>query len=163
MRQVLDLQPMEVHGGADLHLQPLEDPMLKQVGGWRRLWAPGEPMLEQAPSRTCGPVGDPHGKNAACGKDPCWARVPEGLHPVGRTHAGAVCGRLSPVGGTPGWSRGRVWGVLPLRRKEQQRQRVMNWPQPPFPVPLYCCWGEGREFGSEVEPVEKEGVGGRCF
>jgi len=49
--------------------------------------------------------------------------VPEGWHPVGRTHAGAVCeelqpmgrahirevcGELSPVRGTSCWSRGRV-------------------------------------------------------
>jgi len=49
--------------------------------------------------------------------------VPEGLHSVGRTHAGAVheelqpmgrthigdvCGELSPVRGTSRWSRGRV-------------------------------------------------------
>jgi len=49
--------------------------------------------------------------------------VPEGLHPVGRTHAGAVCEELQPVGrthtgevygglslvgGNPCWSRGRV-------------------------------------------------------
>ena len=49
--------------------------------------------------------------------------VPEGLHPVDGTHAGAVReelqpmgrtrvgevhGGLSPMGGTPQWSRGRV-------------------------------------------------------
>lgn len=27
---------------------------------------------------------------------------------------------------TPHWSRGRVWGVLPLRRNDQQMQCVMN-------------------------------------
>jgi len=31
MRQAVSLQPMEVQGGADLHLQPMEDPMLEQV------------------------------------------------------------------------------------------------------------------------------------
>jgi len=61
--------------------------------------------------------------------------VPEGLHPVERTHAGAVCmvlkplGRshigeihrgLLPVGRTPGWSWGRV------NRKERQGQCGMN-------------------------------------
>jgi len=34
--------------------------------------------------------------------------VPEGLHPVGRTHAGEVHGELSLMGGTTGWSKGRV-------------------------------------------------------
>ncbi|CAM9633173.1 unnamed protein product, partial [Bubo scandiacus] len=31
VRQIVPLQPMEVNGGADLHLQPMEDPMLDQV------------------------------------------------------------------------------------------------------------------------------------
>ena len=31
VRQVVPLQPMEVHGGAAIHLQPMEDPMLEQV------------------------------------------------------------------------------------------------------------------------------------
>ena len=31
VRQVVPLQPMEVHGGADIHLQPMEDPTLEQV------------------------------------------------------------------------------------------------------------------------------------
>jgi len=31
VRQAVALQPMEVHGGADIHLQPVEDPMLEEV------------------------------------------------------------------------------------------------------------------------------------
>ncbi|KAK4821754.1 hypothetical protein QYF61_000815 [Mycteria americana] len=31
VRQAVPLQPMEVHGGADIHLQPMEDPMPEQV------------------------------------------------------------------------------------------------------------------------------------
>jgi len=31
VRQALPLQPIEVHGGADIHLQPMEDLMLEQV------------------------------------------------------------------------------------------------------------------------------------
>ncbi|PKU36564.1 hypothetical protein llap_13132 [Limosa lapponica baueri] len=31
VRQAVPLQPMEVHGGADIHLQPMEDPMQEQV------------------------------------------------------------------------------------------------------------------------------------
>jgi len=34
--------------------------------------------------------------------------VREELQPVGRTHVGEVHGGLSPVRGTPRWSRGRV-------------------------------------------------------
>ena len=37
VRQVVPLQPMEVHGGADLHLQPMADPTLELVGARRRL------------------------------------------------------------------------------------------------------------------------------
>ena len=83
---------------------------------WQDFWPCGGPTLEQS--------------------------VHEGLQPVGRTHVGEVCGELSPVRGTPRWSRGRVWGVLPPRSKEQQRH-VMNWPQPPFPI-LLCCSGGRR-------------------
>lgn len=31
MRQVVPLQPMQVNGGADIHLQPVKDPMLEKV------------------------------------------------------------------------------------------------------------------------------------
>ncbi|GAB0176233.1 AN1-type zinc finger protein 5-like [Grus japonensis] len=65
VRQAVPLQPMEVDGGADIHLQPMEDPMPEQVeapeGGcdlvgslsWSRLLAGPvapwreEPMWEQ--------------------------------------------------------------------------------------------------------------------
>jgi len=32
VRQAEPLQPMEVHGGADIHLQPVEDPTPEQAG-----------------------------------------------------------------------------------------------------------------------------------
>ena len=70
--------PMGVYGGADSHLQPMEDPMPEQVdvpeGGcdpvgslcWHRLLAgPVDPWREKSPrwsrfaGRTCDPVGDP--------------------------------------------------------------------------------------------------------
>ena len=31
VKQAVPLQPMEVHGGADIHLQPVEDPTPQQV------------------------------------------------------------------------------------------------------------------------------------
>ncbi|GAB0183154.1 hypothetical protein GRJ2_000780700 [Grus japonensis] len=43
------LQPMEVHGGADIHLQPTEAPMPEQV---------------DAPKEGCDPVGSP-----------CWSKL----------------------------------------------------------------------------------------
>ena len=56
VRQAVPLQPMEVHGGADIHLQPMEDPTPEQVGARRRLLPRGKPALERAPGRTCGSV-----------------------------------------------------------------------------------------------------------
>jgi len=80
-------------------------------------------MLDQAPARTCRPVerGAHAGAGLLAGLVTPWGPtleqpVPEGLHPMGRTHAGAVgeelqpvgrthvgevCGELSPMRGTP--------------------------------------------------------------
>jgi len=55
-RQAVSVQPMEVHSGANIHLQPVEDPTPEQADAQRRLGPLGEPMLNQAPGRTCGPV-----------------------------------------------------------------------------------------------------------
>jgi len=70
---------MEVYGGADLHLQPIEDPTPEQVDVpkgccdpadslcWSRVLAgPVAPRRERSPhwsrfaGRACDPVGDPH-------------------------------------------------------------------------------------------------------
>jgi len=84
--------------------------------------------------------------------------VHETLQPLGRTHIGAVHGDVSSVTGTPRWSREGVWGVL-LRKKEQQRQCVVNRPQPPLPIPL-CHSGEKVEKqGVKVKPKQKGGEG----
>ncbi|PKU43327.1 protein pxr1-like [Limosa lapponica baueri] len=37
VRQAVPLQPIEVNGGTDIHLQPMEDPTPEQVGAQRRL------------------------------------------------------------------------------------------------------------------------------
>ena len=44
VRQAVPLQPMEVNGGADIHLQSMEDPTPEQV---------------DAPEGGCEPVGSP--------------------------------------------------------------------------------------------------------
>ena len=55
VRQAVPLHPMEVNGGADIHLQPVEDPMLEEGDvPQRRLWPRGKPALEQAACKTCG-------------------------------------------------------------------------------------------------------------
>ena len=43
--QAVPLQPLEVNGGADLHLQPREDPMPEEV---------------DTPKGGCDPMGSPH-------------------------------------------------------------------------------------------------------
>ena len=82
VRQAVPLQPMEVHGGADVHLQPGEDPMPEQGDARRRLWPRGKPTLEQDPGRSCGPVE--RGAHAGAG-------FLAGLVTPWGTHAGAVC------------------------------------------------------------------------
>ncbi|GAB0208729.1 zinc finger and BTB domain-containing protein 5 [Grus japonensis] len=73
VRQAVPLQPMEDDGGADIHLQPVEDPTLEQVdapeggkahagaGSWQDLWTCGErsPHWSRFGGRTCDLVGDP--------------------------------------------------------------------------------------------------------
>ncbi|KAJ7413715.1 hypothetical protein WISP_88862 [Willisornis vidua] len=59
VRKAPPLQPKLVHSASDIHLQPVEDPMLEQVDARSRLC--GKPMLEQISGRTSGTVeGSPH-------------------------------------------------------------------------------------------------------
>ena len=47
-RQAVPLQPMEVNSGAEIPLQPMEDPTLEQVAGPREgRDSVGKPTLEQ--------------------------------------------------------------------------------------------------------------------
>ncbi|PKU42182.1 hypothetical protein llap_7510 [Limosa lapponica baueri] len=79
VRQAAPLQPMELKGGADIHLQPVEDHTREQVDApkagselvGRPQWSP------QAPGRNCDLVGDPNWsslllKNCTLWKDSCW-------------------------------------------------------------------------------------------
>ena len=101
----------------------------------------------------------------------------EGLHPMERTHAGAVCeglqpmgrtnareahGGLSPVGGTLRWSRGRVRSPPP--EEEGAAETTCGELTPtPIPHPPALLGDVGRESTSEAVPRKKGGVGGRCF
>ena len=64
--------------------------------------------------------------------------VPEELQPVGRTHVGEVHGELSPVGGTPRWSRGKVRSPAPEEEgaAEATCDQLIITPIPRPPVPL---------------------------
>jgi len=78
LRQAVPLQPMEVHSGSDIYLQPMEDPTPEQVDAskegcdpmesphWSRLLAgPVDSWRERSlgwsgfAGRICDPVGDP--------------------------------------------------------------------------------------------------------
>lgn len=81
---------MEVHGGAQIHLQPLKEPAVNQVDAQRRLWSQGKPVLEQGLvricgcmergahtwsscfSRICGPRGDPRWSSLSLKESTLW-------------------------------------------------------------------------------------------
>ncbi|GAB0184528.1 AN1-type zinc finger protein 5-like [Grus japonensis] len=78
VRQAVPLQPMEDDSGADIHLQPVEDPMSEQVdaleGGCDPMESPGQSRFA---GRTCDLTGDPRWsslflKVCAPWKDPRW-------------------------------------------------------------------------------------------
>ncbi|GAB0183808.1 AN1-type zinc finger protein 5-like [Grus japonensis] len=66
VRQAVPLQPVDVDGGADIHLQPMEDPTLEQV---------------DAPEGGCDPVGSPHWSRLLAGPVAPWREEP-GLEQV---------------------------------------------------------------------------------
>ncbi|GAB0183389.1 AN1-type zinc finger protein 5-like [Grus japonensis] len=61
VRQAVPLQPMEDDGGADINLQPVEDPMVEQV---------------EAPEGGCDPVGSPHWSRLLAGPVALWREEP---------------------------------------------------------------------------------------
>lgn len=106
--------------------------------GW--WWPHGKPVLWRSPGRAHGLwERGPHALTDLLqdlgphqGSTP-ERSIPAGMHPMEGAHAGAICeelqlvwrtnteevyGGLSPMGGNFWWSRGRLWGVLLLKRKE---------------------------------------------
>ncbi|GAB0179482.1 AN1-type zinc finger protein 5-like [Grus japonensis] len=61
VKQAVPLQPMEVNGGADIHLQPMEDPMPEQV---------------EAPKGGCDPMGSPCWSKLLAGPVDLWREEP---------------------------------------------------------------------------------------
>jgi len=140
VRQAVPLQPMEVHGGVEIHWQPMEDTMPEQVvtlweaharaGSWRDLWNHGEKISHwtRFASRTCDPAGGPMLEQSVPERlQPMEGthagEVHEELHPVGKTHVGEVHGELSPVAGTSHWSSRRVWSP-PLEEEVTADKKV---------------------------------------
>ncbi|GAB0205653.1 mitochondrial enolase superfamily member 1 [Grus japonensis] len=61
VRQAVPLQPTEVHSGADIHLQPVEDPMPEQV---------------EASEGGCDPMGSPRWSRLLAGPVVLWREEP---------------------------------------------------------------------------------------
>jgi len=78
--------PPAAHGGPQWSRYPPaacgRDPTPEQVDAWRRLWPRGEPVMEQTPARTCGPME--RGAHVGAG-------LLVGLVNQQGTHAGAAC------------------------------------------------------------------------
>lgn len=181
VRQAVFLQTTEVNGGADIHLQPMEDPTLEQVDAQKRLWLHGKPTLEQIPSRTYGsmerqthsgasflarfvsPSGIHSGvvsssRTVPDGKDTCWSSSIKNCSPwegstLEKLHQEYLLWKESHAGA------GRVWGVLPLRRKWQK------WCDDLTPLLANVLFRRRRQrkVRSNVECREKRGVGRRSF
>ena len=135
VRQVVPLQPMEVHGGADIHLQPMEDPTLEQV---------------DVPEGSCDPM-----------ESPCWSRLlSAAVAPWRGAHAGAglLAGPVTP------WE-GPHTGAEEEHEEEGAAETTCDeLTASPAPCPLRCLRGGGREVRSEDEPRKKrEGWGEGVF
>ncbi|GAB0186132.1 AN1-type zinc finger protein 5-like [Grus japonensis] len=61
VKQDVPLQPMQDDGGADIHLQPVEDPTPEQV---------------EAPEGGCDPMGSPHWSRLLAGPVDLWREEP---------------------------------------------------------------------------------------
>ncbi|CAM9951837.1 unnamed protein product, partial [Bubo scandiacus] len=78
VRQAVLLQPMKVHDGTDIHLQPVEDPTLEQ---------------DDAPEGGCDPV-----------ESPCWSKFPGRTHGERSPRWSRFAGRACDPVGDPRWS-----------------------------------------------------------
>jgi len=127
-----------------------EEPTPEQVC-WQGLSPHGGPTLKQSVPEGLHPVGMTRA-GAVC----------EELQPVGRTHVGEVCGELSPVRGTFTLEQGKCEEPSPegQRAAETMCDELTVIPLPCLPAPL---GGRRERNRSEAEPGKKGGVGRRCF
>ena len=154
--------------------QPWRDPgPCRRAGGapGTRAEIPQQPMLKTTVRQA---VPSAHGGSQ-------WSRSPPAAR--GGPHAGAggypkeavthgqptleqICWSSLLLKDCIPWERptleqGQSVSTLPLRKKEPQRQYVINWQQP-HPSPPVLLAGEGEKIRSEVKPGKKGEVGGRC-
>lgn len=100
--------------------------LLTGPGLLQHLWPCGWPMLEQFVPEGLHPMG----------RDPTRAILE--LQPMGRTHTEAVHEGLSPVGGSPCWSRGTA------REGRTNKDKLLQTPQPAIHIVLWHL-GKGRK------------------
>jgi len=113
------------------------------------LVTPWGPTLEQPVPEGLHPVEGTHA-----------GAVREELQPIGRTHAGEVCGALSPVRGTSTLGQGKSVRSPPPEEEgvaETTRGELTTDPIPCPPAPLGR--GGGRETGLKLSLGRREGWG----
>jgi len=177
VRQAVPLQPMEVNSGADLDLQPM-DCIPEQVGvpeggcdsmgntRWSRLLAGPVDLWRERTShwswfagRTCDPMGDPHWSSLFLKEYSQWK---------GSTLEQFMknCSLWEGLTLDKFMEDCLLWeGPHNGAEEECEEEGVVETmcdelTSNPVPHPR---WGVGREFGSNVEPKKKGGVGGSCF
>jgi len=82
--------------------------------------------------------------------------VREELQPVGRTHAGEVCGELSPVRGTFTLEQGKSVRSTPPEEEGAAETTCDELTSTPIPRPPGCLGGGGRETGVKLSPGRRE-------
>ncbi|TRZ07982.1 hypothetical protein HGM15179_019128 [Zosterops borbonicus] len=122
-----------------------EEPIPEHIG-WQDLWPHKGPMLEQSVPEGLYPMERTQAR-AVCGE----------LHPLRMTHIGGVREGLSPMGGTPYWS-GEEHEEEGAAETKHYVLTTTCIPHPPVPLE-----GGARRVGSKVDPGKKGGVWGSSF
>jgi len=185
VRQVVPLQPMKVHGGADIHLQPVEAThagaggcLQEAVTPWglragagclQDLRTCGErsPCRSRFSGRVCDPMGDSRWSCLFLKDCTLWEGTHAGaaheeLQPVGRTHAGEVCGELSCERDLT-LKQGKSMRSPPPEEEGASETTCDELIVTPIPRPPAPLGGRRERNGSEAAPGKMGGVGGRCF
>lgn len=147
----------------------------------KETWPHGNPVLKEAPGRTCGPIE----REAHTGAGfllglvtlwviPHWRRLflkdMEETHggavhevqPVRMTQSGEVFLGLSPMGGTSSWSRKSLRS--PAHEEERMAETTCDeLASTPILCPCTVLVEEVEKIMSKVRPGKKRGVGGKCF
>lgn len=170
--QVVLLQPVEYHSGANIHSAAHGEHQTRTRGGaLKETAAHGEPRLEQAPDRSHGPCRKPTQKQVfrqeqhPVGAAHSWWTVPHGKDSYWSSGEGPMSGKF--MKDCIPWVGPHAEAWEEHEEKEQQRWNVTDWEQL---IPHSPCsiqeWQKvagklGRKQGSWV--WEKRGARGRWF